>query len=83
MAAELYVQRAKRDFDLVFCDPPFPYEFKWELVREITLSPILKTGSKLLIHRPREDPCKEMMESIQLEESKEYGRSMVDFFIKK
>jgi len=43
MAAELYVQRAKRDFDYIFCDPPFPYRFKWDLIKNIAASP-LSTG---------------------------------------
>lgn len=80
MPAELYTRRAKRSFDIIFCDPPFPYGFKWELLRAIADSSLVKNGTKLLIHRPRED-FPQNVNQLVLEESKEYGRSVVDFFI--
>jgi 16S rRNA (guanine(966)-N(2))-methyltransferase RsmD len=81
MPVELYVQRARKCFDLIFCDPPFSYEFKWELVQAIAASPLMGNGSRLLIHRPREDFCKTLpVEGLTLTASKEYGRSVVDFF---
>jgi 16S rRNA G966 N2-methylase RsmD len=66
----------------VFCDPPFPYKFKPELVRTIAESSLLKTGSRLLLHRPREETTDFVTENLVLEESKKYGRSIVDFFVK-
>jgi 16S rRNA (guanine(966)-N(2))-methyltransferase RsmD len=83
MSAERYIQRARKSFDIIFCDPPFPYKFKWELVRTIAASPLMKEGSLLLLHRPREDPPPQAMEPLVLKESKVYGRSVVDFFAKK
>jgi 16S rRNA (guanine(966)-N(2))-methyltransferase RsmD len=80
MAAELYVRRAKKSFDIIFCDPPFPYEFKWELVKTIAASPLVQNGSRLLIHRPREDVYQGEINRLTLQESREYGRSVVDFF---
>ena len=86
ISAELYVKRAKRTFDLIFCDPPFPYRFKWELIQSIAASPLMKPGSRLLLHRPREDspgkkPVTPPTESaLELKDSRQYGRSVVDFF---
>jgi 16S rRNA (guanine(966)-N(2))-methyltransferase RsmD len=80
MSAELYVKRGKESFDIIFCDPPFPYGYRWELVREIGASPLMREGSLLIIHRPREDPPAQSMEPLTLKRSKEYGRSVVDFF---
>jgi 16S rRNA (guanine(966)-N(2))-methyltransferase RsmD len=82
MAAELYVKRAKRRFDIIFCDPPFPYRFKWDLVEAVAASPLMGDGSRLLIHRPRQDSPKEAPKGIIWENSREYGRSVVDFFKK-
>jgi len=79
MSAELYVKRAKKPFDIIFCDPPFPYKFKWELVMDIAASPLMKTGSRLLLHRPREDYCTISLGNLTMEESREYGRSIVNF----
>ena len=79
MAAELYIKRGKKPFDLIFCDPPFPYKFKSELIQSIAESALVKEGSRLLIHRPKEDLIKNW-EKIRLEDNREYGRSVVDFY---
>ncbi|MCL2093062.1 MAG: RsmD family RNA methyltransferase [Treponema sp.] len=80
MAAELYVERARRSFDLVFMDPPFPYRYKWDLLKSIVESSIIGSNSRILVHRPREDPCPALPQGLVLDESREYGRSIVDFF---
>ena len=80
MSAELYVLRAKRAFDFIFLDPPFPYRFKWELLARIAESPLISNESRILIHRPYEDTCTEDIASLRRTESREYGRSVVDFF---
>ena len=80
MSAELYVKRAKRPFDFIFCDPPFPYKFKAELIESIAASKLMNKTSVLLLHRPREDLLKIKSINLILEESREYGRSVVDFF---
>jgi 16S rRNA (guanine(966)-N(2))-methyltransferase RsmD len=82
MAVELYIKRAKEPFDIVFCDPPFPYKYKGDLIGAITNSPLLQGGSRLLVHRPREELWKDIPEYLILENSKAYGRSIVDFFRK-
>jgi 16S rRNA (guanine(966)-N(2))-methyltransferase RsmD len=79
MAAELYVKRAKRSFDIIFCDPPFLYKYKWDFLRAIAASPLVHPGSRILLHRPREDISNEI-EKLSLVISKIYGRSIVDFF---
>jgi 16S rRNA (guanine(966)-N(2))-methyltransferase RsmD len=95
MAAELYVRRARKQFDIIFCDPPFPYKFKRELAASIAASPLMGPGSRLLMHRPRQEPLvsneddstEESFSDIDIllsyEESRSYGRSVVDFFKKK
>jgi 16S rRNA (guanine(966)-N(2))-methyltransferase RsmD len=80
MAAELYVRRAKTPFNIIFCDPPFPYKFKWELAASIAASPLMESGSRLLIHRPRQNAFNLPPEGLTFEESRAYGRSVVDFF---
>lgn len=80
MSAELYVKRAKRSFDVIFCDPPFPYKFKQALASSIACSPLVSPGSLLLIHRPREDHFDLPPPNLVLADRREYGRSIVDFF---
>jgi 16S rRNA (guanine(966)-N(2))-methyltransferase RsmD len=80
MPAELYVKRAKNPFDIIFLDPPFPYQYKWELMEIIASSALIKKETKILIHRPREDYPKREIKNMQRKDSREYGRSVVDFF---
>ena len=82
ISAELYVQRAKRAFDIIFIDPPFPYQYKWELLSRIASSPLISNESILLVHRPKEDPPSENFIGNRLihADSREFGRSVVDFF---
>lgn len=82
MSAELFVKRAKRSFDIIFCDPPFPYRFKQQLVLSIANSPLMVEKSLLLIHRPREDNFDAPLRPLTLEDRREYGRSIVDFYRK-
>src|SRR5574344_830526 len=32
MAVELFLKRNKEQFDIIFCDPPFPYKFHEDLI---------------------------------------------------
>ena len=80
ISAELYIKRAKRPFDFIFCDPPFTYKYKWELIRSIASSMLMDESSLLLLHRPKEDFCDNPAENLALQESKKYGRSIVDIF---
>jgi len=82
--AELYVKRAKNrltPFNIIFLDPPFPYKFKWELVADIASSNLVSNGTKILIHRPRPDYLKTEINNLKKTDSRQYGRSVVDFFL--
>jgi 16S rRNA (guanine(966)-N(2))-methyltransferase RsmD len=81
MPAELYVKRANNSFDIIFLDPPFPYQFKWELIANIASSCLVKNESRILIHRPRDDFLKTGIQNLIQKDSREYGRSVVDFFM--
>jgi 16S rRNA (guanine(966)-N(2))-methyltransferase RsmD len=80
MAVELYIKRAKRAFDYIFCDPPFPYKYKRELAAMIADSALARDGGLLMMHRPREDLWEEDVSGLSLTSRREYGRSIVDFW---
>jgi 16S rRNA (guanine(966)-N(2))-methyltransferase RsmD len=80
ISAELYVQRAKMPFDHIFLDPPFPYQYKWDLVARIAASPLVSGETVILLHRPRQDYQKDEIPLLSRTDSREYGRSVVDFF---
>jgi 16S rRNA (guanine(966)-N(2))-methyltransferase RsmD len=81
MPAELYVKRAKSAFDIIFLDPPFPYHFKWELVAKIAASSLVANGGRILLHRPRPDYLRADIPNLEKTDSRQYGRSVVDFFL--
>ncbi|MCL2174544.1 MAG: RsmD family RNA methyltransferase [Treponema sp.] len=83
MPAELYVKRAKNVFNVIFLDPPFPYQFKWELIANIASSKLVQNGTRILMHRPRPDYQKIDIPNLEKTESREYGRSIVDFLLYK
>jgi len=80
ISAELYIKRAKRDFDYIFLDPPFPYNHKFELVENIASSKLMHKDSLLMMHFPKEESKKEVSGNLILTDSREYGRSIVNFF---
>jgi 16S rRNA G966 N2-methylase RsmD len=82
ISAELYVIRARRLFNYIFLDPPFPYQYKWELMARIAASPLVSTETVIMLHRPRKDTPKEEIHLLMKQETREYGRSVVDFYKK-
>jgi 16S rRNA (guanine(966)-N(2))-methyltransferase RsmD len=84
ISAELYVQRGgapgKQPFDFIFLDPPFPYQYKWDLISRIAASSLVSPGSAVIVHRPRQDYQKEDIAALEKTDFREYGRSVVDFF---
>ncbi|MDR0540045.1 MAG: RsmD family RNA methyltransferase [Spirochaetaceae bacterium] len=81
ISCELYIKRGKHPFDIIFCDPPFPYKYKQDLLAGIAASPLLAGGGLLLVHRPREEEFACPPELV-LDKRREYGRSVVDFWRK-
>jgi 16S rRNA G966 N2-methylase RsmD len=77
--------RAKERVDYIFCDPPFPYAHKWDLLARIAASPLMDGSTLLMLHRPRQDFCDDVEERCGLisQRKSEYGRSIVEYFTKK
>jgi 16S rRNA (guanine(966)-N(2))-methyltransferase RsmD len=88
MACELYVKRAKKKFNLIFCDPPFPYRYKSRLALSIGSSLMYGENSgnpvdrsTLILHRPNSERLDLSSETTPLSiiETRRYGNSAVDF----
>ena len=84
MPVELFIKRAHRSFNYIFCDPPFDYRYKKELVSAIGLSKLMNETSVLMIHRPKKEKLyhQNMTNILALKETRIYGNSAVDFFLK-
>jgi 16S rRNA (guanine(966)-N(2))-methyltransferase RsmD len=79
MSAELYIKRAKQQFDFIFCDPPFTYKYRAELLELIGASKLVKEGSNLLLHAPKEEYPVTLPRNMVLTNRRDYGRSIVYF----
>jgi 16S rRNA (guanine(966)-N(2))-methyltransferase RsmD len=84
MPVERFVKRSggKRVFDVVFCDPPFKYAYKEDLLLRIASAGIVAGGGLVILHRPAGDALNEdelAAVGLTLVDRRQYGRSMVDF----
>ena len=77
---ERFVLRCERSYSIVFCDPPFPYVHKAELVRSIANRELVEAGGLLLIHYPSEDVLPESHGDLSMTDERSYGRSTVRFY---
>jgi 16S rRNA (guanine966-N2)-methyltransferase len=82
MPVERFLLRNKIGYSIVFCDPPFPYRYRAELLDSLAAGPTLSSGGLALIHYPREDALPDALSSLSLEDEREYGRSVVRFYRK-
>ncbi|MGP1593818.1 MAG: 16S rRNA (guanine(966)-N(2))-methyltransferase RsmD [Treponema sp.] len=82
MPVELYLQRAKTAFDIIYLDPPFPYQFHEDLLRTIAEKPVLCPGGLAVMHRPKEKDMPDIIDSLNRIDQRVYGRSIIDFYKK-
>lgn len=82
MPVERFLMRNKTSFSIVFCDPPFPYRYRAELLETLACGPSAAPGGLVLIHFPSESPLPENLKTLRLEDEREYGRSHVRFYRK-
>ena len=80
MPVELFLERCKKQFDLIFLDPPFPYKFHQKLIETVARRNILTESGMLMIHRPQEKPMPDFIPPLELCDRRTYGRSIVDFY---
>jgi 16S rRNA (guanine966-N2)-methyltransferase len=82
MPVERFLLRNKTPYSIVFCDPPFPYRYRAELLASLAKGPTVAPGGLALMHYPHEDPLPDSSLSLSLEDKREFGRSIVKFYRK-
>jgi 16S rRNA (guanine966-N2)-methyltransferase len=82
MAVELFLKRNKEQFDIIFCDPPFPYKFHEDLVGICARQNTLTENGLVIIHRPSERKMPDSIENLIRVDQRVFGRSIVDFYKK-
>jgi 16S rRNA (guanine966-N2)-methyltransferase len=82
MPVERFIMRNKTSYSIVFCDPPFPYRYRTELLASLAKEATVAPGGLVLMHFPREAPLPSSLPVLALEDEREYGRSVVRFYRK-
>lgn len=77
---ERFLLRCDKKYSVVFCDPPFPYTHKSELIRSIAEKGIIEKGGLLLIHYPAEEILPSSEGLLTMSDERAYGRSVVRFY---
>ncbi|OJF77679.1 MAG: 16S rRNA (guanine(966)-N(2))-methyltransferase RsmD [Treponema sp. CETP13] len=77
---ELFLKRTKEHYDIIFCDPPFPYMFHEDLIKTISDRNLLNSNGIVLIHHPSEKPMKNKIGNLIITDEKVYGRSILNFY---
>jgi 16S rRNA (guanine966-N2)-methyltransferase len=82
MPVERFILRNKTGYSIVFCDPPFPYRYRLQLLESLSSGATVAPGGLVLIHYPREDALPDSILGLSKEDEREYGRSFVRFYRK-
>ncbi|WP_320130492.1 16S rRNA (guanine(966)-N(2))-methyltransferase RsmD [uncultured Sphaerochaeta sp.] len=80
-----FIPTAKRQYDIVYADPPFPMDGKIELAKAVDKANLLTENGLFIIHYPAEekkDWPKEIGNLFCYDE-RQYGRSTLRFFVNK
>ena len=77
---ERFILRCERRYSVVFCDPPFPYAHKADIVRSIAERGVVEPGGLVMIHYPAEESMPESHAGLALDDERAYGRSTVRFY---
>ena len=75
-----FIQRQKRNFDIIFLDPPFNLKGKEEVVQRIESLKLLSEKGMLIIHIPKEEIFPDRAGRLEQVDMKKYGSSVLLFF---
>ena len=79
--AELFIKRSKQPYDIIFCDPPFSYKYKQELITAISSSALVKKETLILLHHPKNETFEPGLPFMLQTDHREYGGSAVEFLV--
>jgi len=79
-----FIPTAKRQYDIVYADPPFPMGGKVDLAKAVDKANLLTEGGLFIIHYPSEEKMiwPEQIGNLQFNDERKYGRSMLRFYKK-
>ncbi len=82
MNVNRFIPTAKRKYDVVYADPPFPMAGKVELATAVDDADILTDGGLFIIHYPAEEQkgWPQAIGNLQCIDERTYGRSILRFY---
>lgn len=80
LPVERFILRNKDQWSYIFCDPPFPYQFKPKLVEMIGERGLLADNGILIIHYPDKEAMPAVAAGLIMTDERKYGRSTVRFY---
>lgn len=77
-----FIPTARRQYDIVYADPPFPMAGKVDLARAVDKAGLLTEGGLFIIHYPSEEQkvWPEKIGNLVFNDERKYGRSMLRFY---
>ena len=77
-----FIPTAKRQYDIVYADPPFPMEGKMALAEAVDKVKLLPSGGLFIIHYPAEEKNQwsERIGNLLCYDERKYGRSILRFY---
>jgi len=73
-----YLSAQNQQFDFIFADPPYGFDFTPNLVTEVI--PLLSTNGTFMLERGRDEPSFELPQKLVLRRTKIYSNCVIDFF---
>ena len=77
-----FIPNAKRSYDIVYADPPFPMKEKIALIEAVNKKQLVVDGGLFIIHYPKEEHSNMPKEvgSLRCIDERTYGRSLLRFY---
>ncbi|MDD3822561.1 MAG: 16S rRNA (guanine(966)-N(2))-methyltransferase RsmD [Sphaerochaetaceae bacterium] len=77
-----FLPQAKRQYDIVYADPPFPMKRKTEIAELVEAHHVLVPRGLFIIHYPAEEQSlwPDRIGSLTFTDERKYGRSLVRFY---
>ncbi len=77
---ERFLLRNRHSFEYIFCDPPFRYQHKADLLEKISRSRACGENTTVLMHHPRPETLPARAGTLLREREQTYGGSLVSFY---
>ena len=71
--------REGRQFDFLFCDPPYNKGWIGQIIAALAKCPIIASGGYLIVERAQHDPLPDLPTGFENIRSAKYGETLIDF----